>query len=106
MGTGEGIALFDLLQEARRHYPDTAQITYLLAIALREAKQTQTAVTTFAEALHESEASGQEIVNGRFFFEYGAAAEQAKRRQRRAVRRRDGGEADMRAGGSAGGTSA
>jgi tetratricopeptide (TPR) repeat protein len=66
-----------VLQDARRHFPGEPQITYLLAIALREAKQTQTAVTTFAEALHESEVSGQDVVNGRFYFEYGAAAEQA-----------------------------
>ena len=66
-----------LLEEARRHYPSAPQLTYLLAIALREAKQSQAAVTTFEEALHESEASGQEVVNDRFYFEYGAAAEQA-----------------------------
>ena len=65
------------MQEARRHYPTAPQITYLLAIALREAKQSQAAVTTFEEALHESEASGQEVVDDRFYFEYGAAAEQA-----------------------------
>lgn len=66
-----------VLQEARRHYPSAPQITYLLGVALREAKQSQAAVATFEEAMHESEASGQEIVNDRFYFEYGAAAEQA-----------------------------
>jgi tetratricopeptide (TPR) repeat protein len=66
-----------VLQEARRHFPNAPQITYLLAVALREAKHTQEALTTFEEALHESEASGQEMVNNRFFFEYGAAAERA-----------------------------
>jgi tetratricopeptide (TPR) repeat protein len=66
-----------VLQEARRHYPTAPQITYFLAVALREAQHIQEAVTTFEEALHESEAGGQEIVNGRFFFEYGAAAERA-----------------------------
>ena len=66
-----------VLQEARRHYPGEPQMTYLLGIALREAKQSQAAVSTFAEALHESDLSGQDIANGRFFFEYGAAAEQA-----------------------------
>jgi tetratricopeptide (TPR) repeat protein len=65
------------MQEARRHFPNTPQITYLLAVALREAKHSQEAVTTFEEALHESEAGGQEMVNDRFFFEYGAAAERA-----------------------------
>lgn len=66
-----------VLQEARHRYPSAPQITYLLAIALREAKQSQAAVTTFEEALHESEASGQDVVDDRFYFEYGAAAEQA-----------------------------
>jgi tetratricopeptide (TPR) repeat protein len=66
-----------LLQEARRHFPTAAQITYLLAIALREAKQAQASVATFEEALHESEAQGQDVANDRFFFEYGAAAERA-----------------------------
>lgn len=66
-----------LLQDARRHFPASAQVTYLLAVALREAKQTQASVATFEEALHESEAQGQDVANGRFFFEYGAAAERA-----------------------------
>ncbi len=66
-----------LLQDARRRFPNTPQLTYLLAIALREARHEQEAVTTFEEALHESEATGQEIVNDRFYFEYGAAAERA-----------------------------
>ena len=66
-----------LLQEARRHFPTPPQITYLLAVALREAKQAQASVATFEEALHESEAQGQDVANGRFFFEYGAAAERA-----------------------------
>jgi tetratricopeptide (TPR) repeat protein len=66
-----------VMQEARRHFPNTPQITYLLAVALREAKHSQEALTTFEEALHESEAGGQEMVNDRFFFEYGAAAERA-----------------------------
>ncbi len=66
-----------LLQDARRNFPNSSQIAYLLAVALREAQQFQKSVTTFAEALHEAEAQGGEIVNGRFFFEYGAAAERA-----------------------------
>lgn len=66
-----------VLGEARRRFPNTPQITYLLAIALREAGQVQAAVTTFEETLHESEDTGREIGNDRFFFEYGAAAERA-----------------------------
>jgi len=42
-----------------------------------EAKQTQQAVATFEEALHEAEHEDNEIVNARFYFNYGATAEQA-----------------------------
>src|SRR5207247_6251087 len=35
------------------------------------------AVATSAEALRDCEAQGPEVVNGQFFFEYGAAAERA-----------------------------
>ncbi len=66
-----------LLQDARRHFPNASQLTYLLAVAQREAKQTQPALATFAEALHEAEAQGGEMANARFYFEYGAAADQA-----------------------------
>jgi tetratricopeptide (TPR) repeat protein len=66
-----------LLQDARHHFPTAPQITYLLAVALREAKQNQQAVSAFQEALHEAAAAGVEIANGRFYFEYGAAAERA-----------------------------
>ncbi|MEO6873151.1 MAG: tetratricopeptide repeat protein [Chthoniobacterales bacterium] len=66
-----------LLQDARRHFPNSPQVTYLLAVALREAQQYQKAVATFEEARHEAEAQGVEMTNGRFYFEYGAAAERA-----------------------------
>jgi len=58
-------------------YPDVPEMTYYLAIALREAKQPQAAVTTFEEALREAELSSSEIVNARFYFDYGATADQA-----------------------------
>ena len=66
-----------LLKEAQHRFPSTPQFTYLLAVALREAGHAQQSVATFAEALHEAEAAGQEMTNGRFYFEYGAAAERA-----------------------------
>lgn len=66
-----------ILMEARRRFPETAEMVYYLAIALREAKHTQQAVTTFEEALHESELDSAEIANARFYFDYGATAEQA-----------------------------
>lgn len=66
-----------VLTEARQHFPQTPEIAYYLAIAQREAKHSQDAVTTFEEALHEAELQGTEITNARFYFDYGAAAEQA-----------------------------
>ena len=66
-----------VLRDARRHFPDVPEMTYYLAIALREAKQPQAAVTTFEEALREAELSSSEIVNARFYFDYGATADQA-----------------------------
>ena len=66
-----------VLREARQRFRDVPEITYYLALALREAKQPQLAVTTFEEALHEAELSSSEIVNARFYFDYGATAEQA-----------------------------
>jgi tetratricopeptide (TPR) repeat protein len=68
----------NFLGEARRRFPGAPEIVYYLAIAQREAKQTQQAVATFEEALHEAELDqDNEIVNAKFYFNYGATAEQA-----------------------------
>jgi tetratricopeptide (TPR) repeat protein len=66
-----------VLRDARQRFPDVPDIVYYLALALREAKETQQALTTFEEALHESEANGGGIATARFYFDYGVAAEQA-----------------------------
>src|SRR5881398_432441 len=67
-----------VLDEARQHFPQTPEIVYYLAIAQREAKHFQEAVATFEEALHEAELDqDNEIVNAKFYFNYGATAEQA-----------------------------
>src|SRR5438034_8345046 len=67
-----------MLAEARRRFPGAPEIVYYLAIAQREAKQIQQAVATFEEALHEAQLEeDDEIVNAKFYFNYGAAAEQA-----------------------------
>jgi tetratricopeptide (TPR) repeat protein len=66
-----------VLRDARQRFPDVPDLAYYLALALRESKQTQESVTTFEEALHESELSGAGTATARFFFDYGVAAEQA-----------------------------
>ncbi len=65
-----------LLGEARRRFPESPEMVYYLALALREAKHTQEALTTFEEALHEAELDAGEMVNAQFYFDYGATAEQ------------------------------
>jgi len=67
-----------LLTEARRRFPGVPEIVYYLAIAQREAKRNQQAVATFEEALHEAQLSeDDDVINAKFYFNYGAAAEQA-----------------------------
>ena len=67
-----------LLTEARRRFPGAPEIVYYLAIAQREAKQSQQAVATFEEALHEAQLDeDDDVINSKFYFNYGAAAEQA-----------------------------
>ena len=66
-----------ILTEARQRFPGAPEIIYYLAIAQREAKRPEQAVATFEEALHEAELEDSEMVNARFFFNYGAAAEAA-----------------------------
>ncbi|MEP6937847.1 MAG: tetratricopeptide repeat protein [Chthoniobacterales bacterium] len=67
-----------LLIEARQRFAGVPEFTYLLALAQREAKRPEDAVATFEEARHEAEASTPDLANARFYFEYAAAAEQAR----------------------------
>src|SRR5881394_2362249 len=67
-----------LLAEARRRFPGAPEIVYNLAIAQREAKQSQQSVATFEEALHEAQLDeDNDFLNAKFYFNYGAGAEQA-----------------------------
>ncbi|PZR74246.1 MAG: hypothetical protein DLM73_08555 [Chthoniobacterales bacterium] len=66
-----------LLTEARQRFPGIPEFTYFLAIALREAKHAQQAVIIFEEALNEAQVENGEVLNARFYFDYGAAADQA-----------------------------
>jgi tetratricopeptide (TPR) repeat protein len=67
-----------LLGDARSRFPGAPEIVYYLGIAQREAKQSQQAVATFEEALHEAQLEEDaDFVNAKFYFNYGAAAEQA-----------------------------
>ncbi|MBA2432726.1 MAG: tetratricopeptide repeat protein [Chthoniobacterales bacterium] len=73
-----------ILTEARAQYPHVPEFTYYLALAQREGKRTQQAVATFEEALQEAEERGSTFLNARFYFDYGAAADQAGLRDKAA----------------------
>jgi len=64
------------LEEARRRFP-IPQITYSLAIALSTAKRYSDALPIFEAALQEAQSSEEELIDGNFYFNYGATAEQA-----------------------------
>ena len=64
------------LQEARRRFP-IPQITYSLAIALSTAKRYSDALPIFEAALQEARSAQEELIDGSFYFNYGATAEQA-----------------------------
>lgn len=66
-----------ILADGRLRFPQAPEFPYLLALAQREAKHTQQAVMTFEEARHEAEQVDPAMLNGRFYFDYGVAAEQA-----------------------------
>jgi tetratricopeptide (TPR) repeat protein len=66
-----------VLGEARQRFPGVPEFSYFLAIAQREAKHPQQAVITFEEALNEAQLANDEVLNARFYFDYGAAADQA-----------------------------
>jgi tetratricopeptide (TPR) repeat protein len=74
---GQAEKAVKVLSEARRRFPDTPELIYYLALALREAKQTQESVATFEEALRAGEMDSGGIATARFYFDYGVAAEQA-----------------------------
>jgi len=66
-----------LLTEARQRFASAPEFTYFLALALREAKRPQEAVPVFEEALNEAQSGNDEFITARFYFDYGAAADQA-----------------------------
>jgi tetratricopeptide (TPR) repeat protein len=66
-----------ILTEARQRFPGVPEFSYFLAIAQRESKRPQQAIGTFEEALNEAQLSHDEVLNARFYFDYGVAADQA-----------------------------
>jgi len=66
-----------VLADARKQFPGLAKLTHLQAIALSQAKRHEEAIVAFDQAVTEANRSQPEILNSDFYFDFGAAAEQA-----------------------------
>ncbi len=68
----------EIMQTARKKFPDVPYITYSLAISLSQAKRHPEALAAFSDAQAEAEVSREEMLTSGFYFSYGAEAEQAQ----------------------------
>lgn len=67
----------DLMNDAHHKFPDIPPITYRLAVALTAAKKNDEALATFEQAESEARIADKEMLDGQFYYDYGAAAGQA-----------------------------
>jgi tetratricopeptide (TPR) repeat protein len=65
------------LSEARRRFPQAGLLTYYHGVALSQIKHHDEAMRAFERALVEAGNSQPDLLNADFYFDYGAAAEQA-----------------------------
>ncbi len=65
------------LAEARTRFPQAGLLTYYHGVALSQIKQHNEAMRAFERALVEAGNSQPDLLNADFYFDYGAAAEQA-----------------------------
>lgn len=70
---------YDLLGEARARFPHIPDFTRFQAIAATQSKRHEEAMRLFEQLLVEAENIQPEFLNSDFYFDYGAAAEQAGR---------------------------
>jgi tetratricopeptide (TPR) repeat protein len=65
------------LSDARKRFPKAGLLTYYHAVALSQIKHHEEAMRAFEKALVEAGNSQPDMLNADFYFDYGAAAEQA-----------------------------
>ena len=65
------------LADARKRFPQAGLLTYYHGVALSQIKQHNEAMRAFERALVEAGNSQPDLLNADFYFDYGAAAEQA-----------------------------
>jgi len=69
----------DALSEARKRFPNTGKLAFFHGIALTQIKHHDEAMRAFEEAEIEAMNSQPDMLDADFYFQYGAAAEQAGR---------------------------
>ena len=68
----------NVLNEARKRFPDVAGFSFLLAISLEEAKQHQQALAMYEQTEVEAKQTGNDsLLDSQFYFNYGVSAEQS-----------------------------
>jgi len=67
----------DTLTTARKKFSDRPMLSYILGMALSQAKRHNEALAAFSDAQALAETSREDLLNAEFYFSYGAAAEQA-----------------------------
>ena len=65
------------MEKARRKFHDRPDVTLGLALALNAAKRHAEAMTMFAQAAQEAKVNNEALLGAKFYFQWGAAAEQA-----------------------------
>ncbi len=66
-----------VLSDAKKQFPGLAKLSHLQAIALAQAGRNEDAVAAFEEARDQANRTQPEILTSDFYFEFGAASEQA-----------------------------
>ncbi|MEO6787059.1 MAG: tetratricopeptide repeat protein [Chthoniobacteraceae bacterium] len=67
----------ETMEKARRKFPARPDVTLGLALALSAAKRHADAMRMFANVVREAKGTNDELLDGEFYFKWGAAAEQA-----------------------------
>jgi tetratricopeptide (TPR) repeat protein len=67
----------ETMEKARRKFQDRPDVTFGLALALSAAKRHADAMKMFANVVEEAKGRNEGLIDGEFYFKWGAAAEQA-----------------------------
>ncbi len=77
MGMKQWDRAVEAMRAASARFPDVPELKFNLGIALSQARRHTEALASFAEAQADAQLRQETMLNARFYFVYGAAAEQA-----------------------------